>query len=162
VSPGFIVYGRWLDDTTLLAISSDDLWRLGTGAPVRIARSTGRFALDPTRTRAAYVDPAGALQVLVLATGAVTQIASPGRTTEVCGWLATGEIALRSTTTPIAIDRVDPTTGTRTPLRSIQPPLTGLKAVDTLVLHPDGEHVAYSYGQEISQLFVVSGLTRSG
>ncbi len=161
-TPGFVGYGRWLDEITLLVLWKNALWRIGAGVPVAVAQDAGRFALDGARARAAYVDPAGVLKVLVLATGAVTTLATPGRTAEVCGWLATGEIALRSTTTPIEIDRVDPQSGARTHHMTVQPPLTGLKAVDTLVLHPDGVHVAYSYGQEISQLFVATPLTRSG
>ncbi|HET9988254.1 MAG TPA: hypothetical protein VFQ65_07035, partial [Kofleriaceae bacterium] len=63
----------------------------------------------------------------------------------------------RTTTTPMQLERVDPTSGARTPHLTIQPPLTGLKAVDSLVLHADGARYAYSYGQEISQLFMMTG-----
>ena len=65
-------------------------------------------------------------------------------------------IVVRSTTTPLVLERVDPTTGARTPHRTIQPPPLGLKAVDQFVLHADGERFAYSYGQELSQLFLMT------
>ena len=32
----------------------------------------------------------------------------------------------------------------------------GLKAVDSFVLHADGKRHAYSYGQELSQLYVMT------
>jgi len=75
----------------------------------------------------------------------------------VCGWLAEPDaIIVRTTTTPIVLDRIDPASGARTHHRDIQPPLLGLKAVDNLVLHADGERYAYCYGQELSELVVMS------
>jgi hypothetical protein len=76
---------------------------------------------------------------------------------ELCGWLTEPDaIAIRSTTTPIAIDRIDATTGARTRHREIHPPRLGLKAVDSFVLHAGGDRWAYSYGEELSQLAVLS------
>ena len=90
----------------------------------------------------------------------MTTLAKLGRAIEVCGWLAAPDaIVVRTTTTPMQLERIDPVTGARSPHMTIQPPLTGLKAVDTLVLHPDGVRYAYSYGQEISQLFLMTGVT---
>ena len=157
-TPGFVSYGRWLDETTLLALANKELWRLAIGvAPVRVATNAGRFALDSTRTRVAFLDGDGVLKIS--ANGAVTTVGTFGRAYEVCGWLASPDaIVVRTTTTPMQLERVDPTSGARTPHLTIQPPLTGLKAVDTLVLHSDGVRYAYSYGQEISQLFVMTGL----
>jgi hypothetical protein len=54
------------------------------------------------------------------------------------------------------LTRVDPTTGGETPHVEIAPPPLGLKAVDSVVLHTDGVRFAYSYGQELSQLFVMN------
>ena len=76
---------------------------------------------------------------------------------EVCGWLAEPDaIVIRSTTTPLVLDRVDVATGERSRHLAVQPPLLGLKAVDTFVLHADGKRFAYSYGQELSQLVVLT------
>ncbi|MFT3697793.1 MAG: serine/threonine-protein kinase [Kofleriaceae bacterium] len=155
VTPASITYARWLDETSLIALHETDLWRVSEGQPVKVTDHAGRFALDSTRRRIAYVDPDG---TLIIFAGTPTKIAQLGANVEVCGWLATGEIAVRSTTTPIVIERVDPVTGARTHHMTIQPPLTGLKAVDTFVLHPDGVRHAYSYGEELGQLFMVSGL----
>jgi hypothetical protein len=160
-APGWVTYARWLDEDHLVALFDDKLWRLAVGAaPVAVTATGGRFALDPARARCAFVDKlAPVLRIADVAAGAGwTTRDVPGGFTgfEVCGWLATGEIAVRSMATPIRIERVDPVTGARTPHRVVQPPLMGLKAVDTFVLHAGGERYAYSYGQELSQLFVAS------
>jgi hypothetical protein len=157
-TPGFVTYARWFDETSLLALSETNLWRLAIGsAPVRLTTNAGRFALDPSRTRAGFIDPTGTLKIL--ANGAVTTVVAFGRAFEVCGWLAAPDaIVIRTTTTPLQLERVDPTSGARTPHLTVQPPLTGLKAVDIFVLHADGARYAYSYGQEISQLFVMTSV----
>ena len=157
-TPSFVTYGRWIDETSLYALSHDkEIWRIAIGAaPVRILDNAGRFTLDAKHERIAFIDPDGVLKVW--AHGAVTTLAKLGRAIEVCGWLASPDaIVVRTTTTPMQLERIDPVTGARSPHMTIQPPLTGLKAVDTLVLHPDGVRYAYSYGQEISQLFLMTG-----
>ncbi len=161
-APGYVVVARWLDERALLALCKGRLWRLGLEAtPVAVTDTAGPFALDPARGRCAYIDPTHALRVLELATGAVRTLATGLTSTEVCGWLAAPDaIVVRSTTLPLRLDRVDPVSGVRTRHLEIQPPRMGLKAVDTFVLHPDGQRYAYSYGQELSQLFVTSPLRR--
>jgi hypothetical protein len=96
--------------------------------------------------------------VLDLASGALRTVAAGDLAqAEVCGWLAAPDaIAVRSTTTPIVIDRIDPGTGARTRHLEVRPPPLGLKAVDIFVLHAGGTRYAYSYGEEISQLFVMT------
>jgi eukaryotic-like serine/threonine-protein kinase len=160
-APGWVTYARWLDEDHLVALFGAKLWRIAVGAaPVAVTATGGRFALDPARARCAYVDKlAPVLRIADVAAGTGwTTRDLPGDFTgfEVCGWLATGEIAVRSMATPIRIEKVDPVTGARTPHRVVQPPLMGLKAVDTFVLHAGGERYAYSYGQELSQLFIAS------
>jgi eukaryotic-like serine/threonine-protein kinase len=157
-TPGFVTVARWIDERALVALFDHRLWRLSLdGAPVALADTGGPFALDPARRRCAYVDRAHTLRVLDLATGAARAL--PGELTraEVCGWLAEPDaIVVRSTTTPIALDRIDPSTGARTRHLDVQPPAMGLKAVDSFVLHAGGTRYAYSYGQELSQLFLMN------
>ena len=159
-TPGFVTYARWLDETSLIALSNKELWKIGIGAePVRIVTNADRFAVDVARTRIAFLDPSGVLKIYSFATKAVTTIATFGRSFEISGWLAEPDaIVVRTTTTPMKLERVDPQTGARTPHMIVQPPVTGLKGVDTFILHPDGVKYAYSYGQEVSQLFVMTGL----
>ncbi|MBP8808323.1 MAG: protein kinase [Kofleriaceae bacterium] len=157
-APGLITVGRWLDEESLIGLFDGQLWRIGFDrAPQVVAPTGGPLALDPARARCAFVDPGGALRVLDLATGAIRAIATGLTHVEVCGWLAAPDaIALRSTTIPIEIERVDPITGARAVHRVVEPPPLGLKAVDVFVLHADGERFAYSYGQELSQLYLLT------
>ena len=157
-TPGFVFAGRWLDERVLIGVFDRKLWRLAADAkPVEIAETLGSFALDPARARCAFIDRAHALHILELATGARRTVPIQLGREEVCGWIAEPDaIVIRSTTTPLVLDRVDPTTGARTRHLEVQPPLLGLKAVDTFVLHADGKRFAYSYGQELSQLVVLT------
>ncbi|HWU88094.1 MAG TPA: hypothetical protein VN253_12495, partial [Kofleriaceae bacterium] len=157
-APGFVTVARWLDERSLIALYAERLWRLSLdGAPAALADRGGPFALDPAARRCAYVDRAGALRILDPATRAARTLPGDFARAEVCGWLAEPDaIVVRSTTTPILLDRIDPSTGARTRHLEVQPPLMGLKAVDTFVLHADGKRYAYSYGQELSQLFVMT------
>ncbi len=161
VTPGFVTYGRWLDERALVVLFEEQLWRVALGAaPVRLVEAGGRFALDPARLRCAYIDAGGTLHVLDLApAGAAPRVVLSKLgglgSAEVCGWLAAPDaIVVRSTTTPLVLEQVNPVTGARTHHMDVPPPLMGLKAVDTFVLHAGGARYAYSYGQEISQLFV--------
>ncbi|MCW5806003.1 MAG: hypothetical protein KIT31_26800, partial [Deltaproteobacteria bacterium] len=159
-APGFVTFARWIDERSLVALFEDRLWRLSLdGPPVALTDTGGELALDPARRRCAYVDRTGArraLRVLDLASGAVRVIAEDLGDAEVCGWLAEPDaIAVRSATTPIVVERVDPATGARAPHATIRPPVTGLRAVDTFILHAGGVRHAYSYGEELSQLFVM-------
>ena len=153
-APDFILRARWLDERTLVAAIKDSLWRLSLDAPPqRIAEGGGRLALDPARRRCAYVDYAGALHVFEPASN-TTRIIARGLTQHsVAGWLAEPDaILLRWTGVPIRLDRVDPTTGERTPFREIQPPRVGLKGIDNFVMHSDGVRFAYSFGHELGTL----------
>ena len=161
-APGFVTYARWLDERSLVALFGDRLWKLALGAePVALAQTGGEFALDAARGRCAFIDKKGdrrALRVLDLARGATRVLVEDMGGAEVCGWLAAPDaIAVRSATTPVVIERLDPVTAARSAHAVIQPPVAGLKAVDAFVLHEDGVRHAYSYGQELSQLFVMRG-----
>ena len=157
-APGLVLYGRWLDEQSLIGLYDGRLWRLAFDrAPTALTATGGPMALDPARQRCAYVDRAHQLHVLEVASGADRVVLEGLARTEVCGWLAAVDaIVIRSTTTPLVLERVDPTTGARTPHRTVQPPRLGLKAVDQFLLHADGERFAYSYGQELSQLFLMT------
>jgi hypothetical protein len=162
-TPGFVTYARWLDERSLIALYGKRLWRLSPdAAPVALTPTGGPFALDPARRRCAYVDGAGVLRVLDLAdpkAGEARVVPGELAHAEVCGWLAEPDaIVVRSTTTPIVLDRIDPGSGARTRHLEVRPPAIGLKAVDTFVLHPDGRRYVYCYGQELSQLYVTTPL----
>ncbi len=160
-APGFVTVARWIDEQSLVALHAGRLWRLSPAHdPVPLADSGGTLALDPARRRCAYVDASGALRVLDLVGGPARVVPGAFARTEVCGWLvATDAIVVRSMTVPLVLERVDAATGVRSPHTEIMPPRLGLKAVDTFVLHADGVRHAYSYGQELSKLFVMTPRT---
>jgi len=157
-APGFITVARWIDERSLIALQGGKLWRLALDhAPAPLTATGGKLALDPPRTRCAFVDDKRVLRVLDLATGEARALATEPAASEVCGWLAAPDaIVVRTTTTPIVLTRIDPVTGARSPHGEVQPPRMGLKAVDNFVLHAGGARHAYCYGQEISQLYVMS------
>jgi eukaryotic-like serine/threonine-protein kinase len=146
---------RWLDERSLVASIDGALWRLAIDAPpARLADGGGHPALDPARRRCAFVARDGRLHVLEPATGAAHVVPGMFADRVACGWLADPDaIVLRTQTTPVELVRVDPATGATAPLREITPPPIGLKAVDSVVLSSDGARYAYSFGQELSQLY---------
>lgn len=157
-APDFILRARWIDERTLVAAIHDSLWRLSLDGPaVKIADGGGRIALDPERKRCAYVDDSGRLHVLDLSSNATRIIAQGLTQHSVGGWLAERDaIVVRWTGVPIRLELFDPLTGARTPFRVIEPPRLGLKAIDNFVMHAGGAHFAYSFGQEIGTLALVT------
>jgi tRNA A-37 threonylcarbamoyl transferase component Bud32 len=157
---------RWIDDRELIVAGAAGgaplrMWRVSTAgvAPVALTDEgiAGACQLDPARRRAAFIDDAGQLVVLAVDTPGSARVL-PGAHPDhvVCGWLDAGDVVIRTTTTPLVLTRIAPETGATTPYLRIEPPPVGLKAVDALVLRADGAMYAYSYGQEVSQLFVMT------
>ena len=139
------------------------LWLLtvgGVGAPPPVAITdegvAGAVELDPSRGRAAFIDDEGRLRVIDLATRNGAVLAEGLGAQVVCGWLDGGDIVIRTATTPIRLTRVEPRTGAQVHYREIAPPAVGLKAVDSLVLRRDGGLWVYSYGQELSRLYLMT------
>ena len=151
---------RWIDDATLIAAGPTRIWRLSLSAsPLALTPEgqAGRLAIDPARRRSAFIDGKDRLHVIELGTSAVTTLPGTFARQRVCGWLASPDaILVCTTTTPLVVTRIDPASGAVTPHLEIAPPAVGLKAVDSVVIHSDGVRYAYSYGQELSQLFVMS------
>jgi eukaryotic-like serine/threonine-protein kinase len=159
-APPGVLSARWIDEDRLVASAGGRLWRLAADTPplaLTPPGEAGLVAVDPSRRRAAHVDRAGVLRVTDVESGATTVV--PGTFTDLvaCGWLAAPDaILVRTRTTPMTLTRVDPTSGATTRHLELAPPATGLKAVDTLVIHADGVRYAYSYGQELSHLYVMT------
>jgi hypothetical protein len=110
-----------------------------------------------SRIPSSGVDARGELHVVDLARGTDRVLARDLGHEFACGWLREPDAIVVSTaTTPLELVRVDPQTGASEPFTTLQPPPVGLKAVDSLVLHHDGARYAYSYGQELSQLYLMT------
>ena len=56
----------------------------------------------------------------------------------------------------IQVRRVDPATGTATPVVDIAPPRLGLRGIDAVVINTACDAYAYSYGQELSRLYTMT------
>lgn len=60
---------------------------------------------------------------------------------------------------PARLERVDPTTGARTPIRELAPPdRTGVNFIAMSEWADDGRRYLYTYSRELSKLFVVTGV----
>jgi len=166
VSLGPIARGAWAawsDDRTLVVRGAAAgrparMWRVAVeGGAITPLTAEGLFgigAVDRATRRLAFVDVDDRLQVIDVDGGAAAAPRPGFRDRRVCGWTAAGEVLLRTTFTPVDIARLDLVTGARTPHLRITPPPLGLKAVDAVVLAAGGAY-AYSYGQELSELFLV-------
>ena len=157
-TPGHVVACRWIDEAMLVAVAGGKLWRLAVGAaPVALAeKARAPIAIDPARKRCAFAVN-GELTVIDLATGASRVVPVAAGTRVACGWVAEPDaIVLQTPTIPIELTRVDPVTGATTPHAVIQPPPIGVKAIDSVVVHADGKRIAYSYGQELSNLYLLT------
>ncbi|MFO0584258.1 MAG: protein kinase [Anaeromyxobacter sp.] len=134
------------------------LWRLEPGrAPVPLTQEGvhGRAVLDAAGRRAAFVHEGRLL--VVPAEASAEPSAAPGAFAgdEACGWRG-AEVLVRTSSPPIAVRRVDPGTGASAPLLTIDPPALGRRGVDAVVVAAGGAY-AYSYGQELSRLYLMTG-----
>jgi hypothetical protein len=138
------------------------LWLVATGAaapiPLTPEGRAGRCEIDAAGGRVALIDAAGRLAVIDLA-----HLAAPAALRDVpvdlaghrvCGWSSDGQVLARTTAAPVRVVAVDPATGAVTPRGQIAPPAAGLKGVDTFLVR--GDVYAYSYGQELSQLYLMT------
>jgi hypothetical protein len=68
-------------------------------------------------------------------------------------------LVVRQGSVPARLDRIEVTSGRRTPWRTLGPPdMTGAGHVWTTLLTPDGEGYAYTHGLFLQDLFLVEGL----
>ncbi|WP_394835938.1 serine/threonine-protein kinase [Pendulispora rubella] len=158
--------GRWLDENALVVVAGvkdrePRLWRIDVGhaAPKPLTEEGifGHGETDPARQRFAFVDREGTLRVVDVHEGRTRVVPGAFARQSVCGWLEKGDtLVVRNRTTPIVLTGVDAASGDLRPLGEIHPPRVGLKGVDSVVIDRDGGAYAYSYGQELSQLFLMS------
>jgi hypothetical protein len=155
--------GRFVDETHLVvraapAAGAPRLWLIGLdgGAPIPLTGEgrAGHVELDTARRRAAFVDAAGTLVVIDLRTRELREVPGAFAGDHVAGWSADGAVLVRSLAAPIRIRAVDPVTGVMTPRGEVAPPPAGLKGIDTFLVR--GDVYAYSYGEELSQLYLMS------
>ncbi|HEY8146881.1 MAG TPA: serine/threonine-protein kinase [Kofleriaceae bacterium] len=157
-------WAQWIDDEVVVGSGNERgrpgrLWRLsvrgGPAEPLTAEGMHGQGAVDAAGQRVAFVDSDHRLQVVPLAGGPPRAVPGGFRDQIVCGWHASGDILVRTTTAPVDIRRIDPTSGRATTFRRLTPPPLGLRGVDTVVLAAGGDRYAYSYGHELSELYLL-------
>jgi hypothetical protein len=161
-----ITRARWIDETQLVVVGAaagraPRLWRVTLGdtppSPLTDEGHFGPCELDPARRRLAFIDRDGRLTVVHLNRQGSQVLPGVYRDQVVSGWLSGSDsIVTRTMTTPLRLLRIDPASGAAMPYREIAPPPLGLRAVDSFVLRADGNVYAYSYGQELSRLYLMS------
>jgi hypothetical protein len=160
-----VSWGAMVDDEQLVlggsaGGASPRLWlaRLG-GQGAQPLTSEGDFgvgAIDSAARRVAFVDASGRLQWLSLTAPQQRRVVHASLLGHEVVAFRGGGILVRSTLPPLTISRVDAETGQREELFEISPPRVGFRAVDAVAVSPDGKRYAYSYGQELSQLFLAA------
>ena len=151
---------RWLAGQQILVVGAMAgrpfrLWRLDRGTPTPLTDEGvyGPSAVSSDGRRIALI--AGG-KLLVVEDG-VRHV--PGVFTDevVCGWHADNrDVFVRSLAPPIAIRRIDASTGSATAVVEIKPPELGLRRVASVAIDRAGDAYAYSFVQELSRLHVMT------
>jgi hypothetical protein len=113
--------------------------RVGAGLPLALSPDGGRVAaLLPDDAKLLVVYSTANAEQPAIALGPITSITS-------ARWIDDTQLVV-----------VGAAAGAATPYLKITPPPLGLRSVDSFVLRADGTLYAYSYGQELSHLYVMS------
>ena len=134
------------------------------GAPVPVTANGMRFALLADDGRTLLVSSiAGTFQVLTI--GGSAPVPAKGLTSQdyLIAWTRDSRavVVAGPDYVPARIERVDPVTGVRTLIRMLAPPdRAGVNWVTPDQWIDDGRGYVYSYGRELSKLFVVTGVER--
>jgi hypothetical protein len=131
------------------------LWRLDRGTPTPLTDEGvfGPTAVSSDGRRIALIADG---KLLVIEDG-VRQVPGVYADEIVCGWHADNrDVFVRKLAAPIAIRRVDTSTGSATAVVEIAPPELGLRRVASVAIDRAGDAYAYSYAQELSRLHVMS------
>ncbi|MCB9573379.1 MAG: serine/threonine protein kinase [Kofleriaceae bacterium] len=161
-----VAWARWRGDDVIVGGAAADraprLWLLaGDRPPTPLTDEDvhGTGAVSGDGARVAFVDRAGVLRIVATTPGGAA-VEVPGRFAGqvACTW-TTGDDALlvRGVSPPIAVARVDLATGAATPYATLTPPPVGRKGVDAVAITPDGRGHAYSWGEELSRLYAMTG-----
>jgi hypothetical protein len=137
------------------------LWRarVGGGAPEPFTdegvAGVGHVSVDGAQV--AFVGGDGQLLLVPIADpGAARRVPGTFAGREVMAWTPdASEVYLRSLEPPYRIERVDLASGAARPHAEITPPRVGARGLDAMVISAAGDTVAYSYGQELSRLYVL-------
>jgi len=119
----------------------------------------GPNQFSPDGSRVVAEDSTGRNVVCTLASSACQALSGVSAVDRVIGWAADGASAFVISTQPGAmqVDRVNVLTGTRTPWKSVHTNHAAVTGLSRIIASPDG-HLAYSYRNTRSELYVIHGL----
>jgi hypothetical protein len=120
---------------------------------------SGANQISPDGSRIVATDSTGRIVVCTLATGAYDALPGVSTTDRVIGWAADGTSLFVTSSQPGAmqVDRVNVSNGKRTPWKTVRPAHAAVTGLSRIVASPDG-HLAYSYNNQRSELYVIQGL----
>lgn len=136
------------------------LWRLDPDHSLTPLTDEGVFAscaVSPDGRTAALIARDRLVVVDVMRGGEPHLVPGSFADEAVCGWYTGGaEVLVRSKPPPIQVRRVNVATSASTFVVDIAPPPLGLRGVNALVMSERGDAYAYSYGQELSRLYMMT------
>jgi hypothetical protein len=159
---GFVIRGAFAGgDASLFVVSPDG--GKARALPAEGFRVDRDIVVSPEGSRFAYMTKDGHIRVVPFSGGEAATV--PGVLLDYASALVQwssdrDSVYVLGGGLPGRVDRVDIATGRRESWRSLMPDdPVGAVGIISLVLTPDGQHYAYSYGRvETSQLFVVQGI----
>jgi len=172
VTPAFaaLSWATWLPDAGHIIVSANEPGRKSrlyvvdtSGKMVKAVGPEGTSyqanAVSPDGTRVAAHDPDHRLTIYRIEDGAATIVPSVVAEERPLGWTADGAaVYVLTPGIPSRVSRVSIATGERTPWRDVMPPdPTGVVRISPVLVAPDGEAYAYTYGRFLSTLYVVTG-----
>jgi len=171
-TPAFaaLSWATWLPDAGHIIVSANEPGRKSrlyvvdtSGKMVKAVGPEGTSyqanAVSPDGTRVAAHDPDHRLTIYRIEDGAATIVPSVVAEERPLGWTADGAaVYVLTPGIPSRVSRVSIATGERTPWRDVMPPdPTGVVRISPVLVAPDGEAYAYTYGRFLSTLYVVTG-----
>jgi Tol biopolymer transport system component len=159
----------WMPDGQHLLLSAEDgggervfLQGIGAGAPQPVT-PTGFSGACPAPDGVRFVarGPAGSIVVYSLQGAAPRAVPGDHHDRKLLRWSADGRwlFAYRQGDLPGRLYRIDLATGTEEVVRTLMPPdPTAIWRIHPVVVSPDGRHYAYTAIQDLSQLYVYTGL----
>lgn len=116
-------------------------------------------AISPDGSQVAALDPARRLTVYPLDGGEGRTVSGTEPDERPVAWSSDGRsLFVLTPGVPARVSRVEVATGARTPWRELLPSdPTGIVRISPVLVTPDGQSYAYSYGRFLSTLYVVTG-----
>jgi hypothetical protein len=160
-----VSWARWRNATEVVlggaaAGAGLRLWlvRLGPGqgdpAPLTSEGLVGAGHLNADASAFAFVAPDGRLLTVGLDGERLAAIPGTFTDQQVCEWRS--GLFVRTLSVPLQISRIDPATGASRPYKTVSPPPVGRKGVDAFFMSSTAGAHAYSYGEEVSKLYLMS------